>query len=107
MQLNTQSCVVALGAGSRCRSVLECLRAKEGRREEAGSERERLASAQALKFELANALRCGELLLASDVFSFESALAADLSGRLDGLSGRLANEIAGLGSDATAIRRRI
>jgi len=71
-----------------------------------GSERERLARAQAEKFELENARRRGELTLVSYIAELLNGMAADISSRLDGLAGRLANELAGI-SDAAVIRERI
>lgn len=76
------------------------------RGERQGSQRDRLATAQAEKFELENARRRGELLLASDVAAQDMALAADFAGRLDGIPGRLANELAGI-SDPIEVRRRL
>lgn len=72
----------------------------------AGSERERLARAQAEKFELENSRRRGELVLVSVVVEILMGMAADLTGRLEGIPGRLANELAGI-SDAAVIRARL
>lgn len=69
-----------------------------------GSEHERLVRAQADKLELDIGKRRGELLLASDVEQQDMALAADFRSRLDGLPGRIANELAGI-TDAAEIRR--
>lgn len=71
-----------------------------------GSQRERLAKAQADKVELENARRRGELILASVVAHVLSSLGADLAARHDGLAGRVANELAGI-TDAAAIRERL
>ncbi len=71
-----------------------------------GSQRERLAKEQADKFELENARRRGELLLASHVAQVLASLGADLAARHDGLAGRVANEFAGI-SDAARIRERL
>lgn len=71
-----------------------------------GSERERLARAQAEKFELENARRRGELTLVALISELLKSMAADIAGRLDGLAGRLANELAGI-SDAAVIRERL
>lgn len=73
---------------------------------EPGSQRDRLAKAQAIKVELANAQRRGELIFADQVAEALSTLAADLSARHDALPGRLANELAGL-TDPAVIRSRL
>src|ERR1043166_802920 len=71
-----------------------------------GSQRERLAKAQADKVELENARRRGELILASLVAHVLSSLGADLASRHDGLAGRVANELAGI-SEPALIRERL
>jgi len=73
---------------------------------EPGSFRNRLAKEQAEKIGLENARRRGELLLASDVADVLSTLAADLNARHDGLPGREAAILAGIG-DAAVIRDRL
>ena len=72
----------------------------------AGSERERLARAQAEKFELDNQRRRGELVLADDVRQIFEALAADLNARHDGCAGRFSSEIPGI-TDAAIGRERL
>jgi phage terminase Nu1 subunit (DNA packaging protein) len=71
-----------------------------------GSQRDRLANAQAEKFELENARRRGELILANQVADVFATLAADLAARHDGLAGRMANELAGI-SDPARLRERL
>jgi hypothetical protein len=71
-----------------------------------GSQRERLARAQGEKVELENARRRGELILVSAAMELMSGLSADLCARLEGLPGRMANELAGI-SDASTIRTRL
>jgi len=76
------------------------------RRETPGSQRERLAKAQADKTELENARRRGELVRTSDVADALARLAADLATRHDGVPGRVASELAGI-SDPAVIRGRL
>ena len=71
-----------------------------------GSQRDRLAKAQAEKFELENSRRRGELILVPYVADLLNSMAADIAGRFDGLAGRLANELAGI-TDPALIRERI
>jgi transcriptional regulator with XRE-family HTH domain len=71
-----------------------------------GSKRQQLAAAQAEKFELENARRRGELVLAADADARLAQIGADLIGQLEGLPGRLANELAGI-TDAGIIRERL
>ncbi len=71
-----------------------------------GSQRERLAKEQADKLALENAKRRSELVLASYVSEIFNGLAADISARLDGLPGRVANELAGI-TDPAQIRSRL
>ncbi len=71
-----------------------------------GSQRERLAKEQADKLALENAKRRSELVLASYVSEIFNGLAADISARLDGLPGRVANELAGI-NDPAQIRSRL
>jgi phage terminase Nu1 subunit (DNA packaging protein) len=66
------------------------------RRAPPGSERERLAKAQADKVELDNAKRRGELVEESFVRSLLMGMAAQLNGMLDGLPGRCASAVVGL-----------
>lgn len=70
------------------------------------AERTRQARAQAQKFELENARRRGELVLASYVEQTLFDWSGDLVGRLKGLPGRVANEFAAT-TDAQVIRRRL
>lgn len=72
----------------------------------AGSERERLARAQAEKFELENQRRRGELVLTDDVKQIVEALAADLNARHDGFAGRFSSEIPAI-TDAAIGRERL
>ena len=76
------------------------------RREPKGSQRARLAKEQADKVALDNAAKRGELVKLSLVADVMLAQAADISGRLDGLAGRVASEFAGI-SDPAEIRARL
>jgi hypothetical protein len=80
--------------------------AKRPQTQSTGSKKQALAAAQAEKFQLENARRRGELVLLEDVISMLSTMAADLVGLLEGLPGRLANELAGI-TDAGVIRERL
>lgn len=71
-----------------------------------GSQRERLAKAQAEKVEMENARRSGELVLVGVVSEILNGMAADIAGRLDALPGRVANELAGINQPAE-IRARL
>lgn len=71
-----------------------------------GSERERLARAQAIKVEMENAKRRGELVLSGYLAEVLHSMAADIASRLDGLPGRVASELAGITS-AAEIRTRL
>lgn len=71
-----------------------------------GSERERLARAQAIKVEMENAKRRGDLVLAGYLAEVLMSMAADIAARLDGLPGRVATELAGIKS-AAEIRVRL
>jgi phage terminase Nu1 subunit (DNA packaging protein) len=71
-----------------------------------GSQRERLARVQADKVEIDNATKRGQLIYAYQAADSMNSVAANLSAELDALSGRLANELAGI-SDAGEIRTRI
>ena len=75
-------------------------------RETKGGERERLARVQADKVELENARKRGELIYADQVAEVLSTLAADVAAGMDAISGRLANELAGI-TDPAVIRGRI
>lgn len=85
------------------RALVQWLAARES---EPGSQRERLARAQAEKHELENARKRGELIYADQVAEVLSTLAADVAARMDAISGRLAGELAGL-SDPAVIRGRL
>jgi terminase small subunit / prophage DNA-packing protein len=76
------------------------------RRAPAGSERERLASEQADKVALENAVKRGELIHVGQVADVLSEMAASLAGQLDALPGRVASELAGL-NDPGVIRARL
>lgn len=80
--------------------------AKEKAESQPGSERDRLAKAQAEKFELENSRRRGELTLVSYVSGLFMEMVADLAGRLDAMAGRLANDIPAI-IDAGEARRRV
>lgn len=71
-----------------------------------GSERERLMRAQAEAFELKNAQSRRELCTVAFIEELLLGMAADISGRLDGLPGRMANELAGI-SDPAIVRARL
>jgi phage terminase Nu1 subunit (DNA packaging protein) len=85
------------------RSIKKLLAARAVR---GGPEFARVQAARAVKLELENARRRGELCLADDAISIMSGAARDLVGQLDGLPARLANELAGI-SDARLIRSRL
>lgn len=70
-----------------------------------GSERERLVRAQAVKFELENSRRRKELVLVAYVESIFHGMAADITARLDAISGRLANEFPG--TDPGTVKAKI
>jgi len=70
------------------------------------SQRDRLAREQADKVALENAQRRGELVPIAQVRAVASELVSRLGSALEGLPGRLANEIAGI-SDPAEIRARI
>lgn len=70
-----------------------------------GSERERLARAQADKFELENAKRRGVLVELSYVSQWAMGLITSANGMLDGLPGRCAAEMVGM--SAAQIRARL
>jgi hypothetical protein len=76
------------------------------RREPSGSQRERLAKAQAEKFELDNARRRGELIMSNHVAEVLSTMAADLVARMEAIPGRCAGEFAGINEPAR-IRARL
>lgn len=84
--------------------LLERAEGRVGNRPE--SERDRLASEQADKVALENRVRRGELVEAAAVQSMASELVARLGSALDGLPGRLANELAGIHEPAE-IRARL
>lgn len=72
----------------------------------AGSQRDRVAKEQADKLAIANAREQKHLVLAEHVSYVMTAMAADIAGRLDGLPGRMANELAGI-NDPAEIRSRL
>lgn len=76
------------------------------RREPPGSQRERLAKEQADKVALENGVKRRELIHVAQVSDVLSTLAADLAARHDALSGRVANELAGI-SEPAVIRERL
>lgn len=63
-------------------------------------ERLKLYQSQRIKTDLENARVRGELLLAEDVADAFNAMAAEVATRLDGVSGRLASELAGIDKPA-------
>lgn len=71
-----------------------------------GIARVRFETARAEKFELENARRRGELVLLSYVSEIMNEMAADLGARLDAISGRCANEFAGI-TDPALLRQRL
>lgn len=71
-----------------------------------GSQRERVAKEQADKIAFANARDRKNLVLAEHVSYVMTAMAADIAGRLDGLPGRMANELSGINEPAK-IRSRL
>lgn len=81
-------------------------RAAAGAEERPDSQRDRLAREQADAVALANAQRRGELVPIGQVRAVASELIVRLGSALEGLPGRLANEIAGI-SDPAEIRARI
>jgi len=72
----------------------------------AESQRERLAREQADKVALENAASRGELVRSADVEALVLETIAQLGSVLDGVPGRLANELAGL-ADPAEIRARL
>lgn len=71
-----------------------------GGKQKRGNEHARLTRAQAIKIEMENARRRGELVLASQVDDLFYSIAAELGSQLDGqLAGR-ANELAGINEPA-------
>ena len=85
------------------RQLLEFLANRKGYA--AGSERERLARAQAEKFELENARRRRELATVNFVEGVLQCMAADLCGSLDAMGGRLAHEFQPV--DPAIVRERV
>jgi phage terminase Nu1 subunit (DNA packaging protein) len=73
---------------------------------QSGSAAERLQIAQAIKVELQNGLKSGEVVLVTHIAAVFNELCADLAARLDALPGRLAGELAGI-TDADRIRQRL
>lgn len=71
-----------------------------------GSQRERLAKAQAEKVEMENELRRGRMILADQVEETIFELAAYLAREHEAMPGRLANELAGI-SEPAIIRARL
>jgi phage terminase Nu1 subunit (DNA packaging protein) len=68
------------------------------------SERIRQAGQSADKQALENAVRRGELVSAPYVVEVMRGMAADISGRLDGIPGRLATELVGFNAEQIKIR---
>lgn len=69
------------------------------------SEHQRLARAQAVKVEMENLRRAGEVVLRDDVMELLQQLMAALVGAAEGIPGRTANEFAAT-DDAAYIRQR-
>lgn len=70
------------------------------------SQRDRLAKEQADKVALENAVRRGELAKVAHFRAIAAAAISHLNAELDGIAGRLANELAGI-SDPAEIRGRL
>lgn len=85
----------------------EIAQARAGRKQEkTETQRDRLAKEQADKVAIENAVRRGELAKVAHFRAVATAAVSYLSSELDGIAGRLANELAGI-SDPAEIRQRL
>ena len=72
----------------------------------AAFEKARLTREQADRAALQNAVRRGELLIAAEVHQVNLEIAADFAGRVDGIPGRVAGELAAI-TDPGEVRARL
>lgn len=84
----------------------EVTQAKHSADTENGSDNQRFLKERADKLALENAERRGLLVRSATVLQVMTGLAADISGRLEALPGRVASEFAGI-TDAGTIRSRL